>query len=280
MALVAEEAYARLGPGHPPLRYVIGTEVPPPGGMQGGTHTVRITPPDEVSETIEVTRGAFLKLGLGAAWERVIAVVVQPGVEYGDVAINDYDPVQAAGLARLIETAPGLVYEAHSTDYQTRTALRRLVEDHFAILKVGPALTFAFREAVFALAMLEEEWMAGRPGIARSGLRETLDQAMQAQPIYWRKYYPTDPTQAHFARKYSLSDRSRYYWPDVNVQRALGRLLTNLQSEPIPLPLLSQFMPVQARRLRDGLIDGDPHTLIMDHITETLADYTYACTGT
>ena len=30
-----------------------------------------------------------------------------------------------------------------------------MVEAHFAILKVGPGLTYAFREAVFALAEME-----------------------------------------------------------------------------------------------------------------------------
>lgn len=38
-----------------------------------------------------------------------------------------------------------LVFEAHSTDYQTKEAYKQLVHDHFAILKVGPALTFAMR---------------------------------------------------------------------------------------------------------------------------------------
>lgn len=70
--------------------------------------------------------------------------------------VHEYHREEAQTLSRFIEAQPGLVYEAHSTDYQSREALRALVEDHFAILKVGPALTFAFREAVFALAAIEE----------------------------------------------------------------------------------------------------------------------------
>ena len=107
-------------------------------------------------------------------------MVVQPGVEYGDDHIFDYDRAAAAELSRFITTQPGLVYEAHSTDYQTPAALRALVEDHFAILKVGPALTFAYREAVFALELIEREWLAGRPGITLSGVRSALD-AITAQ---------------------------------------------------------------------------------------------------
>ena len=45
-----------------------------------------------------------------------------------------------------------MVFEAHSTDYQTPAALGALVQDHFAILKVGPGVTFALREALWALS--------------------------------------------------------------------------------------------------------------------------------
>ena len=72
-----------------------------------------------------------------------------------------------------------MIYEAHSTDYQSRAALKDLVCDHFAILKVGPALTFAFREAAFALAMMEKELY---PAGERSQLIETVEAAMLGNP--------------------------------------------------------------------------------------------------
>ena len=56
------------------------------------------------------------------------------------------------------------------------------MKNHFAILKVGPWLTFALREAVFALANIEEEWLSGRKGFTTSRVRETLDEAMLANP--------------------------------------------------------------------------------------------------
>ena len=87
-------------------------------------------------------------------------MVVQPGVEFGDEFVHDYRAESAQDLVKLIEGYPNLVYEAHSTDYQTRQNLAHLVRDHFAFLKVGPALTFAFREAVFALVHMENELIA------------------------------------------------------------------------------------------------------------------------
>src|SRR5258706_710508 len=102
-------------------RYVIGTEVPIPGGATEHEEGVRVTKVEDVRETIELHRKAFYELGLQPAWERVIAVVVQPGVEFGDDFVLPYRPDVAHGLARFIETQ-SIVYEVHSTDYQTRDA--------------------------------------------------------------------------------------------------------------------------------------------------------------
>lgn len=277
LAVVAEEAHRFLPQGSPAPAYVIGTEVPLPGGVHEQEDVVDVTAPADVAETIEITRQAFLERGLAAAWQRVIAVVVQPGVEYGDSSLFEYNRDKALGLSRFIEGHPGLVYEAHSTDYQTAETLRQLVEDHFAILKVGPALTFALREAVFALELAEEEWLAGMPGVSLSRAGERLEQAMLANPGYWQAYYRGDEGYQRFARKYSFSDRSRYYWPVPEVQEALSRLISNLEAYPPPLSLLSQFLPLQYERVRAGQLANTPRLLVLDKITSVLVDYAHAC---
>jgi D-tagatose-1,6-bisphosphate aldolase subunit GatZ/KbaZ len=169
------------------------------------------------------------------------------------------------------------VFEAHSTDYQTLSALAQMVKNHFAILKVGPWLTFAFREAVFALASVEEEWLGGRKGFAISRLRETLEEAMLADPRYWKNYYRGTEAELRFARKYSLSDRSRYYWPNPSVEASLQQLLRNLISHPPPFSLLSQFLPNQASAVRAESIPGDPGSLIRHKIQEVIETYAVAC---
>jgi D-tagatose-1,6-bisphosphate aldolase subunit GatZ/KbaZ len=274
LAQTAEAACRQLGAGGTPPRYVIGTEVPLPGGLPGEDAAPAVTPAAEVEHTLVVTRQAFLERGLESAWERVIAVVVQPGVEYGDQAIYDYRRDQAAALARLIRRYDRIVYEAHSTDYQTGAALRNLVQDHFAILKVGPALTFAFREAVFALALIEAELF---PEQEVSDAPGALERAMQANPADWQPYYSGSEAERSLARKYSFSDRSRYYWPDPGVQAALGRLLDNLARLPIPLALLSQYLPAQYERVRGGALANRAPALIHDKIAAVLADYATAC---
>jgi D-tagatose-1,6-bisphosphate aldolase subunit GatZ/KbaZ len=204
-------------------------------------------------------------------------LVVQPGVEFGDQIVHPYDRHKASELSKQIVHFENLVYEAHSTDYQTPLALKQLVEDHFAILKVGPALTFAYREAVFALSWIEAEWLSNRPGIKLSNLPETLVRAMQAQPAHWRNFYQGSTEEVCLALKYSYSDRSRYYWTHPDVQGALSKLYENLAAHPPPLSLVSQFMPEQYHRLRAGRLPRQPLAWVRDRIADVLQPYLRAC---
>ena len=273
----AEQAAKGLPEGSLSPCYVIGTEVPPPGGALQDEVGLQVTAPADAEETLALTRQAFLRRGLGAAWERTVALVAQPGVEYGDSTVHAYMREEARPLSAMIERYEGLVYEAHSTDYQTPQALRELVEDHFAILKVGPALTFALREALFALSWMEAEWLEGVPGVELARLPQALEQAMLAEPRHWRPYYHGDLRLLHFARKYSLSDRWRYYWSEPGVQAAVTRLLHNLEAHPVPDTLLSQFLPAQHAKLREGHLSRNPQDWVDDAIQRVLLDYYYAC---
>jgi D-tagatose-1,6-bisphosphate aldolase subunit GatZ/KbaZ len=276
LARAAEQADAE-GQSASGLRYVIGTEVPLPGGAREHDQHVIVTSPAAARETIEATRQAFEREGLQSAWERVVGLVVQAGVEFGDEFILDYDPVRARDLVRFIEGDRRLVFEAHSTDYQKMEGLRQMVRDHFAILKVGPALTFAFRERVFALARIEDELYAGVRSAQRSNLIEVLDQAMLRDPRHWQTHYFGSPTQQALARRYSLSDRARYYWGDPQVQQSLRTLMGNLQSAHVPPGLLSQYLPDQFAQVRTGKLDSKPEAWIHDRIDSVLGGYATAC---
>jgi D-tagatose-1,6-bisphosphate aldolase subunit GatZ/KbaZ len=275
-AQLCAAAEIALEEGAPPPVYVIGTEVPPPGGAKGD-EALQVTRPEDALGTLELFRAAFHTYGLEQAWERVIALVVQPGVEFSDHAVHAYDRARAEPLARAIEGAPGLVYEAHSTDYQTREALRGLVEDHFAVLKVGPGLTFAYRESLFALARIEEEWLAGRSDAAPSNLIAAAVETMRAQPGDWSGYYRGSPEEVDFALKYSFSDRIRYYWLKQPLHGAVERLMQNLSGAQIPLNLLSQYMPEEYRQVRAGQLENQPTALARARVRQVMRDYNAAC---
>lgn len=262
--------------GHSDLVYVIGTEVPVPGGAHEELAELAVTTPEAAHHTLVAHQQAFEQAGLARLWPRVIGLVVQPGVEFDHTHVIDYRPERAAPLSRMIEAYPHLVFEAHSTDYQTPDAYRQLVRDHFAILKVGPALTFALREALFALAAIEEELVVAK---ACSGLRQVLEETMLDRPDFWRSHYQGSPNECRLARGYSYSDRIRYYWPDSRVDDCYARLLANLAAEPIPLPLLSQHLPLQYRKVRQGTLSPRVHDLILDQVQEVLRQYAAACSA-
>jgi D-tagatose-1,6-bisphosphate aldolase subunit GatZ/KbaZ len=273
LCAVAEQ-YRR--PGIDPV-YVVGTEVPVPGGVQDQEEGLHITEPAEAETTISNARRAFLNLHLEEAWERVVALVVQPGVEFGNDFIIDYDREKARDLSGMIEGYPGMTLEAHSTDYQKRENLRQMVEDNFSILKVGPWLTFALREAVQALSSIEMELISTDSSRNLSGIGEVLEQEMMADPGYWQKYYPGTPAEQLLQRRYSFSDRVRYYWQRPRVEGALEKLFSNLRETGIPLSLLSQYLPVQYDSVREGCLRLDPESLARDKIRDVLRIYSFAC---
>ena len=279
LASAAEEAFRqaeRSGRAGPPPVYVIGTDVPSPGGIAAEGEGVPVTPPEELRRTVDLCAEEFRKHGLQQAWSRVFAVVVQPGVEFGDQAVRPYDRRRAAALCRAARELTGLVLEGHSTDYQSREKLREMVEDGVAVLKVGPALTFAVREALFALQRVEEELLAGEPGVQLSRLMETLEQAMLADPRHWKGYYTGNERELRLARRYSLSDRCRYYWTVPQVEHSLQRLLANLKDRALPWTLLSQYLPVQCRAVHARALAAEPLVLVRAAVREVLRDYSWA----
>ena len=251
--------------------YIIGSEVPIPGGAQED-EGLQITSPEDFKATVATFKAAFESLDLHAAWERVIAVVVQPGVEFGDTSIDEYNREAAKDLSEALREYDSLVFEGHSTDYQTVKHLTEMVEDGVAILKVGPALTFAAREAMFALAHIEEELLKGSD-VNTSHFIEILDQVMLAQPKNWQKHYHGNAQQQAFKRKYSYSDRCRYYLPDPEVQAALATLIQNLKEHKIPLSLLSTYMPIQYTKVRNKELCLDPESLIKDRVINMIDEY-------
>lgn len=272
LARIAERTAAEHG--LPPPVYVIGTEVPIPGGEASLAGGLQVTTPAAAATTLAIHREAFSAPDLLPAWERVIAMVVQPGVDFDHSSVHYYDPAAAAELSAFVEQQPGIVFEAHSTDYQTEAGLHALVRDHFAILKVGPAATYAFREAVFALAVIERELL---PPAQHSQLIEVLDRCMVDKPASWRSYYQGDEHELRLLRAYSLSDRSRYYWGEPAVQAALDTLVANLTAHAPPQMLLSQFMPEQLKAIEAGELRPAPLALIQHKVALRLAEYARAC---
>ena len=274
-AVLCKAAETALDPRDGPAPvYVIGTEVPVAGGETHGLLELAVTPASRARHTYEAHRRAFARAGLEDAWERVIALVVQPGVEFNHTEVRSYEPHAARDLSEAVLEWPGLVYEAHSTDYQPAEVYRQLVSDHFAILKVGPQLTFALREALFALAAIERELV---PVERQSGLVAECERVMVSEPTHWRNHYPDTEPQGRLLRRFSYSDRIRYYWPHPEVASAVNRMIENLDRVSIPPPVLSQFFPHVYADVRSGVVKPTSRELIINHIMAVSAMYSEAC---
>lgn len=253
--------------------FIIGSEVPIPGGSQEVEDSLAVTKPAAFRETIEAYQEAFAEAGISDGWKDIIAVVVQPGVEFGDDQVFFYDHDKAQELCAVLKDYPCLCFEGHSTDYQSAACLRTMVEDGIAILKVGPALTFGLREALYSLSFMEKELV---PVQQQAHFIETLEQVMLANPGNWKKHYHGDEHQLALARKYSFSDRCRYYIGQPEVVAAIDKLFANLREYPIPMNMLHQYMPLSYKKVRDHEIPLDPKALAMDGIAAFMEDYEYA----
>ena len=245
-----------------------------PGGAQHALDSLEVTRPEAALRTIEVHRKAFSDAGLEAAFARAIGVVVQPGVEFASTEVIPYKSENARRLTGALADLPGFVFEAHSTDYQPAACLDALVRDGFAILKVGPWLTFALREALYGLDCIAHV-------LHRSPTDDSLPAAMEVlmlkEPGNWRKYYQGSCDELRLQRHFSFSDRIRYYWPRPEAQAAVDRLFAKLGDRPIPEPLVSQYLGGLYPEVVDGSLSARPRDLVLRAALQVLRRYDHAC---
>ena len=255
--------------------FVVGSEVPIPGGAQEAEDSLAVTSVAAFKDTVATYKRVWEEEGVGEGMNDVIAVVVQPGVEFGDDQVFLYDSAAAAELCAALKEFPEVCFEGHSTDYQSPACLKAMVEDGIAILKVGPALTYGLREALFSMSLMENELV---PAEERSNFIDVLEKVMLENPGNWQKHYHGDEKQLHLARKYSFSDRARYYIGQPEVLAAMEKLFNNLNTYKIPLNMLHQYMPLTYAKVRDGELPLDAKELAMDGVTNFMLDYEYAVT--
>ena len=254
--------------------YVIGTEVPVPGGETEEISTLEVTSVESAQATVNYHLEEFAACGLMNVWQRVIGLVVQPGVEFDHHNVFYYQSENAQKLKEYIEKESNLLYEAHSTDYQKPLTYKELVKDHFAILKVGPALTFKLREALFLLSDIERALI---PDEKCSDFLNIVVSSMNNNTTYWEKYYSDNQPQQSIDMQFSLSDRIRYYWSDESISHAVSVMIDNLSKVNIPLTLLSQYLPKQFDAVVSSEIKNNPKEIILNKIMEVTEVYNQAC---
>lgn len=252
------------------LVYIIGTEVPIPGGETDDMDALSVTSGARLKDTIDTHRKAFEHEGLSHVWPKIISVVTQPGVDFSHTAVHRFEPNKAQQLTSGLKEFEGMSFEAHSTDYQPTDALTELVNNQFFFLKVGPELTFRMREAIFSLADIEEHLFSEQD---RSGIIDKLDQAMSDDTDHWAPYYRGNDDVIAQLKHYSYSDRIRYYWTVPYVKKALDKLLANLSGIHIPETIVSQYFSER----EFGSLSVPAVQLAVDHVALCIERYYKAC---
>jgi D-tagatose-1,6-bisphosphate aldolase subunit GatZ/KbaZ len=226
-----------------------------------------------MKEELALFESAFAAEGLEGAWNRVVAIVVQPGVEFGDNQVFLYNHEKAKKLIDCAASFKRITMEGHSTDYQPKTCLDNMKRDGIAILKVGPALTFALRNALFALEEIEKAVYFKEPAAGFSNFSAVLEKAMLDKPQNWIRHYHGDENTLTLMRKFSLSDRSRYYMDDETVKNATERLFANTNEADIPVGILAQFFPRQCEEVIAGAMEPSARNLVYRQIEYILETY-------
>jgi len=268
LAFVCETA----APDPAQLNYVIGTEVPPPGGARADENAQGITPTDpaHARKTLDTHLAAFEAAGVAHAWSRVIGLVVQPGIEFAPTHIDHFDRTAPDHLSQALSDAPHICFEAHSTDYQHPDVYPDLARRHFSVLKVGPALTFAYRKALYALDHLRVLLAVEGPS-----LMQQMEITMLNQPVHWQTHYAGNAKELRLQRHFGYADRIRYYWREPRAQRAVSALFNAFGPAYPPAPVLEQcFAPdVIARTQHIQVTDDWPHALLIAQIQQALRPY-------
>lgn len=261
LCVVAEE----FAPNADLLSYVIGTEVPVPGGKSDDMSGIKPTTVANLAATIDTHVAAFAARGVSQGIDKTIAVVVQPGVDFSHAGLFHYDRPKAASLTQAIGQYDGLGFEAHSTDYQTTDNLAALVADHSVILKVGPEITFRFREAIMSLDHIEAFMQLPDPARAVDVVLAAMDKA----PENWAGYYQGSVDDIRFLKLFSYSDRIRYYWDQPAVAVALRKLIENVTKAGVPAALATQYgseFPITSDKV-------SARTLIVNRVNTTAERY-------
>ncbi|MDO6591903.1 tagatose-6-phosphate kinase [Loktanella sp. D2R18] len=217
------------------LSYIVGTEVPPPGGARHDDETVLPTDPADAARTISITKQAFAAAGLAHVWPRVRALVVQPGLEFAPAHVHKFDETQPDFLTPVLADEAQMSFEAHSTDYQVPSVFRDLARRHFSVMKVGPALTFAYRQAIYALAAVQA-WREDGPGVPA-----VMAALMADDPGYWAGHYHGDEPMQKLMCHFGYADRIRYYWAKPEAQKAVAELEAKIDTDPPADPALMQY---------------------------------------
>ena len=244
---------------------VVGTEVPLAGS--GDNENIIKTSKKQIETEVLKFKKILKKQNLK---NNIFGLVIEPGMKYTHSSVIKPNFTNFTNKKN-ISKKNNFVYEAHSTDYQSKKTLKQLVKNNFKFLKVGPELTYSYSRSLFFMENIEKNNFK----LKNSNIKKIIFSAMLKNRKYWEGYYEKKTTELFLNSKL---DRMRYYFdtkPVVNSIKTLKKNINLLDSKKIlcfmSLTEKKEFLNFKNKKLSNFDI------IKLIFISRTLKRYFSAC---
>ena len=195
---------------------VIGSEVPLSGS--GDNKKIILTNTKQIKNESLKFRQILKELNFKN--KREFGLVVEPGMKYMHSSIKKPNLKKFKDKTKF-SVKNNFVFEAHSTDYQPLNILKKLSQNNFKFLKVGPELTYNYSRSLFYMQNLEVRFSFRK----KSEITKKLFNTMKNNSKYWKNYYSNKKSQLLLNSKL---DRMRYYLNFKSVVNSINILKKNI----------------------------------------------------
>lgn len=225
IARLVSVAETHAPPRHPPV-YAL---------PAGGDPASSVTSPEDLAEALTRHEAAFAEADLAGAWRRVHTMSVRFGMGFTPAHVERFDIEQPDQLSAVLRDHDRIALEAEAVDYQSARVCADLTRRNVAVLKLGPSLSFAWREALYGLSHVHA-WSEGGPHIS-----ERMEALMLADPAMWQQDGRGPAGHSRLLRHFGFTDRIRHYWSKAGAE--LAALCDSMEASGLHLPLLLQYLP-------------------------------------
>lgn len=181
--------------------FVFGTEVPFAGGND--KKKFKITKNNKIITDYQ----NFSKLlNSEKLSSKDFALVIEPGMKFKNNSITKPN-FKSFEVNRKFSKKNKFYYEAHSTDYQDPETLKKLVNNNFKILKVGPELTYNLIKSFLFMQEIEKFFLR-----RKSNFQKIIIKKMLFNNFYWKDFFKRGSKKKLEKNLLnSFYDRARYY---------------------------------------------------------------------
>jgi len=104
------------------------------------------------------------------------------------------------------------------------------------------------------------------------------EETMLKSPGHWIKHYHGSEEELKMKRRYSYSDRIRYYLTEPELDGSIKQLIKNIDNNKdlLPLSIVSQYMPSTYWKIREGKLKIDDQQWLIERVKDTLSPYARA----